>query len=150
LGNDDHDRPGALAFHALFVARWAYRWAGSDPFLFAGALRREWGHADQDQSLPAGYLSVRRSSQSIPEAGCDVERLASIVTTLSRGQRVIVRSNEPIDLLARAAWNALPSRVRGKRSVATWAFDNANQFDLVALPNQARGTPDAAGLCLTH
>ena len=37
-GCDDRDRPGALAFHALFVGRWAYRWAGADPFAFAGAI----------------------------------------------------------------------------------------------------------------
>src|SRR5580693_2685912 len=38
-GSDDQGRPGALAFHALFVSAWAYRWAGADPFAFVDCLR---------------------------------------------------------------------------------------------------------------
>ena len=39
LGCDDQGRPGALAFHGLFVSRWTYWRAGLDPFVFAPALR---------------------------------------------------------------------------------------------------------------
>ena len=49
-------------------------------------------------------------------------------------RRVAVQSSGPIDALARGVWRALPMRVRLRASVATWAFDNANGFDLVALP----------------
>src|SRR5206468_6043021 len=41
-GADDRGRPGALAFHALLVEPRDYRRAGSNPFAFAGALRRDW------------------------------------------------------------------------------------------------------------
>ena len=32
LGCDDQDRPGATAFHAVFVTCWAYRWSGAAPW----------------------------------------------------------------------------------------------------------------------
>ena len=48
-----------------------------------------------------------------------------------------MQSAGPIDAMARAVWRALPFRVRRRASVATWAFDNANRFDLVALPKLA-------------
>jgi hypothetical protein len=51
-----------------------------------------------------------------------------------QGRQVTVQSAAPIDELARDVWRALPMRVRLRASVATWAFDNANRFDLVALP----------------
>ena len=56
---------------------------------------------------------------------------------LTQGRRVVVQSTEPIDRLARSAWRALPRFVRRRATVATWAFDNANQFDLVGLPKLA-------------
>src|SRR6516225_5989140 len=31
-GCDDRGRPGALAFHAIFVSHWSYRWVGANPF----------------------------------------------------------------------------------------------------------------------
>ena len=62
-GCDDQGRPGALAFHALFVGRWAYRWTGADPFAFAGCLRSDWTAADQDRSLPVVAWSRRPSRQ---------------------------------------------------------------------------------------
>jgi len=152
LGCDDRDRPGALAFHALFVARWAYRWAGADPFAFASVLRRDWGPADQDRGLPAGCWTIRRanrrSSPSNPAMDTGQERLALIVTALTQRRRVVVQSNEPIDDLARSVWAALPRHVRARATAATWAFDNANHFDLIALPKLARVPLDASDLIL--
>ena len=40
-------------------------------------------------------------------------------------------------------------RVRLRASVATWAFDNANRFDLVALPKLAGLTREVSDLILT-
>ena len=54
-GCDDQGRPGALAFHGLFVTRWSYWRAGLNPFVFAPALRSAWNEADQRcRSCPAG------------------------------------------------------------------------------------------------
>ena len=142
-GCDDRDRPGALAFHALFVGRWAYRWAGADPF----ALRR--GHARRLEPGRPGSNAFPRSPGPSAEPGRtspptrapdDDPRLAPIVTALTQGRRVVVQSSEPIDGLARSVWRALPRSVRRRATVATWAFDNANHFDLVALPKLA-GAP---------
>ena len=57
-GCDDQGRPGALAFHALFVGPWAYRWAGSDPFAFARAFRDNWSLADRGRPLPSVTWTV--------------------------------------------------------------------------------------------
>src|SRR5271167_2860685 len=45
-GCDDRDRPGALAFHALFVSAWTYWWSGGNPFAYSAELRRNWSAAD--------------------------------------------------------------------------------------------------------
>jgi hypothetical protein len=146
-GHDDQDRPGAMAFHALFVRRWVYGWTGADPFAIAGALQREWSPADQERILPEGCWTIRRSDRftadsCLATADAD-ERVPPIVAALTQRRRVAVQSSEPIDALARGVWHALPRRVRSRVSVATWAFDNANHFDLVALPK-------LAGVALGH
>jgi hypothetical protein len=153
-GCDDQGRPGALAFHALFVGRWSYAWAGAEPFRFAGALRRDWSRADLDAILPSGCrtdpspgLGLGKSTEIAPSR--TDERSAPIIAALRQGRQVTVQSNGPIDALARTVWQALPIRVRLRASVATWAFDNANRFDLVALPNLARLTPQPTDLILT-
>jgi hypothetical protein len=139
-GHDDAGRPGALAFHALFVGPWTYARAGADPFAFACRLRSDWTLADLDAILPPGLAPIRRaigrnsSGSATPDAD---ERRGTIVDAMVRGRRVIVHSAEPIDALARDVWRTLPFRVRLRASVATWAFDNANRFDLVALPKLA-------------
>ena len=46
-GCDDLGRPGALAFHALFVGRWAYCWPAADPFAFEHQIRGDWCEDDQ-------------------------------------------------------------------------------------------------------
>ncbi len=129
-GCDDHGRPGALAFHAVFVSRWAYGWAGCDPFAFAGVLQCDWSLTDHDRTLPPICLPIHRNR---PRVAHD-PRSTMIVAALTEGRRVIVQSPRPVDALAQSVWRRLPHHVRRRASVATWAFDNANQFDLVALP----------------
>jgi hypothetical protein len=136
-GHDDQDRPGALAFHALFLRRWAYWWAGADPFVMVGALRRDWTAADQTRTLPEGCWPVPRVDRQPSLSGNEDERLGPIAAALTRRRRVVVHSHEPIDALAREVCRILPFRVRRRISVATWAFDNSNHFDLVALPKLA-------------
>jgi hypothetical protein len=134
-GSDDQGRPGALAFHALFINPWAYRWIGADPFAFVDCLRGDWSKDDRGRILPAAVWSAaaRNVATSTPYHDND-PRLPQVVAALSQGRRVVVQSTEPIDGLARNVWRALPRSVRSRATVATWAFDNANQFDLVGLP----------------
>ena len=149
-GCDDQGRPGALAFHALFVGRWTYARAGADPFVFSDLLHRNWGRADLDAILPTARRSIRRSGfRPSPGLNSPVnDRLKPIVTAIAQGRRVAVQSPEPIDALARGVWRALPIRVRLRASVATWAFDNANRFDLVALPKLSAIRRETADLIL--
>jgi hypothetical protein len=76
------------------------------------------------------------------------DRVETIVRALKRKQRVVVRSTEPIEELARVVWARLPGRVRCRAAVATWAFRNDNGFDLLAVPRLAGITIDAADLVL--
>jgi hypothetical protein len=150
-GDDDAGRPGALAFHAVFVSPWTYARAGADPFHFAGILRRDWKPADIDATLPPGRAVIGRAAYRVSsDRGPRVagEWRGSIVDALCGGRRVAVQSAAPIDALARDVWQALPFRIRLRASVATWAFDNANRFDLVALPKLAGVERDPSDLIL--
>ncbi len=132
-GCDDRGRPGALAFHALFVGRFAYHWMGGDPFRLKHELRHDWQAEDQNRALPAGRLKAWPAIRS--GASPDTSpQLKGIVSAIKQRRRVIVQSSTPIDALARSVWKQLPWRTRMRAAVATWAFDISNGFDLVALP----------------
>ena len=130
-----------MAFHALFVGPWAYRWAGADPFAFAGAIRRrlDAGRPGSQPCPPVVCTLGATTMTAGSNSAADVDpRLPVIVSALTEGRRVVVQSGEPIDGLARSVWSRLcRDRVRRRTSVATWAFDNANHFDLVGLPKLA-------------
>lgn len=129
---DDHGRPGALVFHALFVSRWAYFRAGGSPWAFAPGFRTDWTAADEDADLSQGALKPARLAPE-PEGPPD-PRVAPIVEALSRRRRVVVQTPAPADELFQAVWRRLPGRIRRRTSIATWAFGNANPFDLLAAP----------------
>ncbi len=131
-GHDDRGRPGALAFHALFLSPRDYRKAGHVPFGLSGALRGDW--TAETRTLPSGAWPVEVPGTS--ETPHD-PRALPIAATLARGGRVALEEAGPIDALAREVWHALPDRARRRASVATWAFGNGNRFDLVALPRLA-------------
>jgi hypothetical protein len=149
-GRDDQDRPGALAFHALFVSRLAYQWIGADPFALAGAMRGDWNAADRDQTLPVVTWNADGTGTPVPFTTVSEydPRLALIVSALTQGRRAVVQSSEPIESLARSVWCTLPRAVRRRATVATWVFDNANQFDLVGLPKLAGVALNASDLIL--
>ena len=127
-GADDRGRPGATAFHALFLRPREYRKAGDSPFPLAGALRSDWT-ADV-RTLPAGSIEIGPEEPAPPTD----DRARSIAMAIATGRRVSVKADAPIDALARAVWAILPRPARRRASVATWAFGNGNRFDLVALP----------------
>ena len=133
-GRDDRGRPGALAFHGLFLSDHEYRKAGSSPFNLLGALRSEWS-ADTAK-LPSGLLRI--SAGPAPGVASPEKPLsARIALALTNGRRVIVESPRPIDTLAQSVWEALSVRIRNRASVATWVFGNDNRFDLLAVPRLA-------------
>jgi hypothetical protein len=136
-GCDDRGRPGALAFHALFVRHWSYRWVGANPFLFSPVLRGDWSASDEGTLLPSGRLAISGRGTERAPTGTEDGRIDRIVSALTRGQRVVIPSAEPITGLAHAVWIRLPGRIRCRTSVATWAFSNANRFNMVAVPRLA-------------
>ncbi|WP_337176804.1 hypothetical protein [Paludisphaera sp.] len=146
LGRDDQGRPGALAFHALFVSPWSYRRAGACPLAFAPAFRRDWTAADQDATLPPGRLKPVPLGRA-PD-GPDDERVGPIVESLSRSRRVVVQAAEPADALMRSVWRRLPGRVRRRTRAASWAFGNANEFDFIPVPRLAALTLDGSELII--
>jgi hypothetical protein len=150
-GCDDQGRPGALAFHALFVSRWTYWRAGANPFALAENLRSLWSDSDQDALLPSSCRIIGRGAfrqTGGPDPPIRTETFFQIVQALAHGRRVAVQSTEPIDDLARAVWHELPLHIRLRASVATWAYDNSNAFDLVALPKLTSIMSDTNDLVL--
>ena len=129
---------------------WAYRWAGADPFAFAGAFRRDWNSFDHNRPLPMVTWKAGDSRWARPSHfGLDPDpRPSAIVRAMAGGRRVIVQSSAPIDDLARSVWHALPRSVRRRATVATWAFDNANRFDLVGMAKLAGVDIDRSDLIL--
>ncbi len=140
VGCDDQGRPGATAFHALFLDAVAYQRIGSDPFALAGLLRREWGPADRDQPLASRVEPPDRPDLVITPIA------RAVAAALAAGRRVAIESDQPIDDLAAAAWSLLPDSRRRTATVATWAFTNGHRFDLLGLPRLAGVELDASYL----
>ena len=146
LGCDDQGRPGALAFHALFVSPWSYRRVGACPLAFEPAFRTDWTAADQHAPLPPGRLKPAPLGRD-PDGPAD-DRADSIAAALSRNRRVVVQTTEPADALMRAVWRRLPGRARRRLGAASWAFGNANGFDFIALPRLGSLVLDGSELVL--
>jgi hypothetical protein len=135
---DEKGRPGALAFHAIFVTKREFRKVGYNPFALAHALRRAWHSANV--SLASGSYAAEgderaRSSDDLREA----ERIGAAIEAR---RRVAIESSEPIESLARAVWARLSVGARRRASVATFAYSAAIRFDLLALPRLAGTTLD--------
>lgn len=137
-GADDRGRPGALAFHAVFLSGTDYRKAGAFPFAFAEIFCKDW---TADTVLEAGSITLGEAAPALPSPPAD-PRASRIANALVRGRRVAIEAPGPIDELARQVWLALPLRRRRKLSLATWVFANGNQFDFAALPRLSGITLD--------
>jgi hypothetical protein len=131
-GADDRGRPGALAFHGLFVTPGELRRSPLGPFGLVGALRPDWT-AETTLSAGAHEVPTRPDVALPPEQEALREPIAA---ALVRGRKVAIESAEPITLLARAVWRTDPAIAR-KASFATLAGSASLPFDLVALPRLA-------------
>ena len=128
-GSDDRGRPGALAFHGLFIQAREFRKVGYNPFALSDAIRSDWG---PETILEAGTIEVKRPGPLTGGA-----RALAISSALVKRRKVAIESAEPILKLAQQVWQILPVRVRKRCSVATWAFANGPEFNLVATPRIA-------------
>ena len=129
-GSDDRGRPGALAFHALILSRQDYRRIGGNPFLLAPLIRSDWSI---ETTLPTISWPVALESPTPPIPSTD-PRVSRAATAIARGRRVAVESLEPLNAFASEVWRSLPVSKRCRGSMATWAFGNANRFDLLIVP----------------
>lgn len=129
-GSDDRGRPGALAFHGLFVTSRELRKSRLGPFALTGAFREEWG--PETTALESGVWPV----ESADETAVDPMGLAGrIARALRSGRKVVIEGDQPITELARDAWVLGGRRLRSKGSVATLAFSSANGFQFMAAPS---------------
>lgn len=144
-GADDRGRPGAMAFHAIFVGHRDYARAGGDPFAFAGLFRSTWTAASESE--PLGSLRWwPPAAPGLPRAEASDPRVEAIAQAIRRRKRVAIESATPMDDLAREVWMRLPVRARRRASLATWAFGNGNRFDLLAAPRLASAVLDRSYL----
>ena len=140
-GRDDRGRPGALAFHGLFLSPRAYRSIEANPFRLADSLKGDW---NADTSLNS--LTVEPTAEKPATLTAKDPRASRIAMALIKGRRVAIEDPAPIDGLAREVWRELPIRVRKRSTVATWAFSNGNQFNLMAAPRLVGMTFDRSYL----
>ncbi len=130
-GMDDRGRPGAVAFHALFVSGADYRKAGAFPFAFVPLFRHDW--SAETTTLETGEFNLEQVIPAEPISPKD-PLARRIAETLMRGKRVALETSASIETLARDIYQALPLTRRARVSVSTWSFGNGNRYDLVALP----------------
>lgn len=130
-GRDDRGRPGALAFHGLFLAEREFARARRDLNQLQQALRRDWG---PETVLGPGAYPFESRRYRIDTESEEARTAARVLDALAAGRRVVIESAEPIRGVVGSVWRGLRRR---RASVATLAYSVANRFDLVALPRLA-------------
>lgn len=136
-GTDDAGRPGALGFYVLVVPRAAYRAFGGDPFQLAERQPPSWQARGELPSLewpaepppPRTVEQVRRVLRRP-----DGPNLLGGSQVLVDGGRVVFQRQAPDPALLRDLWCLLPTSTRGELWPATFAFGNALQFHVLAIP----------------
>ncbi len=147
-GLDDRGRPGALAFHGLFVDDRTAKAIQFSPFALIPALRERFEPHDRDlDTIPVrpttgpiiGHqTTVTRNpgDRADSSIGSPVEDLDRWAEDLQRGRPRAVASPEPIDHWIGALWPRLTGRTRRRIALATWTFapTGIHDFDLRASP----------------
>lgn len=128
-GCDDRGRPGAWAFHGLFLSGRDYRRAGATPFAFRSVFL--------DQFQPDLKLNSKRVEMETP-GQTDISGILSfrpdLLKWISRGLKFRLLTDNPADLyLLEALWSQVPASTRRNRSIATWVFRSEADFHLAAL-----------------
>lgn len=130
-GADDLGRPRALAFHGLFLDERAMGRLGYDPFPFESILRQDWS---LDSKLETEKRTIEVGEDS-PHLEPEPDVLQA-VQAIKSGARWVRAANEPWCEGMRRVWLTLTRTERRTRSLATWAFRDTGQYDLVALPTK--------------
>ncbi|MCY2933044.1 MAG: hypothetical protein NT172_02660 [Planctomycetota bacterium] len=126
-GCDDRGRPGAWAFHGIFLTGHDYRKASL--FQWKDFFLREF---QSGMTLSAGQISV----SDLRLAKADESQLVddSLLQRLHQGRKVRFLTEDPEELKwLEAIWNQSSAKVRARRSITTWAFRPDADFDLAAI-----------------
>jgi hypothetical protein len=124
-GCDDRGRPGAWAFHGIFLSGREYRRAGASPFRFKECFIRDF-HAGMQ--LKAGVIDL----SGIEAQACDDRMIdPTLIQHLVKGYKLRLLTDNLLELKSlESIWNQGPSKLRGNRSITTWAFRPEVEFDL--------------------
>jgi hypothetical protein len=139
-GRDDLGRPGALAFHGLFVEPRELRRSRLGPFALLGALRDDWGADTTGLERGSHYVAglPRRQPDGDPDA-------ARVLRAILGGRRVAVVAREPVTDLARSVWLSGDRALRRRHcGVATLAYGPDLGFALAAYPRPALAGPEGS------
>ncbi len=119
-GCDDRGRPGAWAFHGLFLSGRDFRKLDFSPFALKPFLLEKFD--------PGMRLTSEALEPILPHEQAPVFSNASMIRWVGRGKKL--RRVSEIDTFAStdAFWKSLSARTRRKRSMSTWAFRADNPF----------------------
>lgn len=142
-GCDDRGRPGAWAFHGLFLSGRDFRKLDYSPFALKPFLL--------DKFDPGMRLTSETLDPVLPREQAPVFANASMIRWVGRGKRL--RRVSDIDTFAStdAFWKSLSARTRRKRSMSTWAFRADNPFHWACVGSlPLTNAPDVAHRTLWH
>ena len=127
-GSDDRGRPGAWAFHGIFLSGREYRRAGASPFRFKENFIRDFHSGMQ---LKAGVIHLSKMDDQV----IDVPMLNPFWgQLLAKGCKLRLLTDDPLELQSlESIWNQGSSKSRTKRSITTWAFRPEVDFDLAGV-----------------
>ena len=127
-GCDDRGRPGAWAFHALFISGDDYRRCGGSPFVFEAYFKKTFEADCQLDTLVAELVSP---DVDLPEADSQKRKW------LRQGRRLRLLTQQSADREISQFWHNLPVNQRSRHSITTWAFRTDTDFDFAAFsPNR--------------
>lgn len=120
-GCDDRGRPGAWAFHGLFLSGRDYRKAGASPFPFRTHLHDSFSASTR---MDSARLAVDPEPAPDRETPIDPAK----IRWLRRGRKLRRLSDRETMESAQNFWRACPIDIRRKRSLTTWAFRPGSDF----------------------
>ncbi|MBI1322623.1 hypothetical protein GC170_05500 [bacterium] len=127
-GCDDRGRPGAWAFHGLFLSNRDYRSLGASPFPLRPHLIDRFSAG---MSLPCGPVEV-----NLPPEISTPETDPAKIRWISKGRKLrCVGSYDTFESTERF-WRSLGIRVRSRRSLTTWAFRSDTPYHWSCISNQ--------------
>lgn len=119
-GCDDRGRPGAWAFHGLFLSNRDYRSLGASPFPLRPHLIDRFSAG---MSLTGGPIQVDLPPDTgVPEID------PSKIRWIAKGRKLRCEGSFDTFESTERFWRSLGIRMRSRRSLTTWSFRSATPF----------------------